>query len=208
MTRHSMVRTSAAAALVIAAMAIGQVLTNHGNDDDALDIPFVRTGTVGETVHLRYGDVRGTGVRIAQRLEGSDVVIAAGRFVVVDFRVVALGEPRTFAGLELRDSHGRRYAETSRVTGCAPSVTGSTAVPLYAMACFDVPKSALAGATFRLSRGDYGTRGSGQRRDDLADIDLGIRPSDVDRLWNRDLGYETFSSSTQPLPHTRIGAQP
>ena len=193
-------RTLSVVAVVIAAMAIGRVLTDHFPDEDQVAAPFVRHGSLGETVHLRYGDVRVDGVRVATRLEGADAVAAAGRFLIVDLTYRASGEPRRFLGLELRDAQGRRFTPTDRGSTCPTNLEGMTGIRMYAMACFDVPRSALAGSRFRFSLGDYGVNGSGQRRDDLADIDLGVSKADVARLWRKDLTYQAVNSTaTRPL---------
>jgi hypothetical protein len=190
-------RVAGVVIIVVAAMAIGRLLTDHVSGD-SLPKPFVRHGSVGTTVHLRYGDVRVTGVRVATRIEGAELVVAAGRFLIVDLAARAKGEPRTFLSLELWDTQGRRYSPATRGSICALNVHGMTGVPMHAMACFDVPKSAIAGARFRLALGDYGVNGSGQRRDDLADIDLGITTAEVRRLWAQDLTYESYVAATKP----------
>ncbi|HUP99476.1 MAG TPA: hypothetical protein VM093_03365 [Aeromicrobium sp.] len=197
--KHPLARSAGVVAMVIAAMAIGPLLTDHLSGNEALAAPFVRHGSVGETVHLRYAAVRVTGVRVARKLDGADAVVAAGRFLVVDFAYRARREPQTFLGLELSDAHGRRYAPVTRGSTCAQNVEGATGVPMYAMACFDVPRSALAGSRFRFSLGDYGVNGSGQRRDDLADVDLRISPPRARKLWAQNLTYSTYVASTQPL---------
>jgi hypothetical protein len=190
-------RVAGAVIVVVVAMALGRLLTDHVSGD-SLNGPFVRHGTVGKTVPLRYGDVRVTGVRVAQRIEGSELVVAAGRFLIVDLEARAKGEPRTFLSLELRDAKGRRYAPSTRGSICALNLRGMTGLPMHAMACFDVPASALAGAHFRFALGDYGVNGSGQRRDDLADIDLGISPVEARRLWARKLTYQSFVAAPTP----------
>ena len=193
-------RTLSVVAVVIAAMAIGRVITDHVPDEDKVAQPFVRAGSLGESVRLRYGDVKVTGIRVATRLEGADVVVAAGRFLVVDLSYRASGEPRRFLGLELRDAHGRRFSPTDRGSTCPTNLGGLTGIRTYAMACFDVPRSALAGAKFRVSLGDYGVNGSGQRRDDLAEIDLGISTAEAARWWRQDLTFAADNSTaTRPL---------
>ena len=198
-------RTLSVVAVVITAMAIGRVLTDHFPDEEQVAEPFVRHGSLGETVHLRYGDVRVDGVRVGTRLEGADAVVAAGRFLIVDLTYRASGEPRRFLGLELRDAQGRRFSPTDRGATCPTNLEGMTGIRMYAMACFDVPRSALTGARFRFSLGDYGVNGSGQRRDDLAEIDLGISDADTARWWRQDRTYKADNSTaTRPLEKNPI----
>src|SRR5690349_19573789 len=113
-------------------MAIGRLLTDHVSGE-SLNRPFVRHGKVGKTVPLRYADVRVAGVRVAKRLDGADLVVAAGRFVIVDVVTRAKGEPRTYLGLELWDRHGRRYAPSTRGSACSLNFRGVTGAPLYGM---------------------------------------------------------------------------
>lgn len=195
-----MKRTAGVVLLVVAAMAIGRLLTDHFPGDDKLADPFVRHGSVGETVQLRYGDVRVTGVRVARMVDGADAAVAAGRFLIVDLAYRAKGEPRRFLGLELWDSHGRRFDPTTRGSSCPQNLAGLTGIRMYAMACFDIPRSAVAGARFRFSLGGYGVNGSDQRRDDLAEIDLGITKDEAKKLWAQKLTYNaTNADSTRPI---------
>jgi hypothetical protein len=196
------------AALIVAAMAIGRLLTDHFPGQESLDDPFVRSGSLGKPVHLRYGDVRVSGIRAATRIDGADMVVAEGRFLIVDLAYRATGEPRRFLGVELWDRHHRRYVPTTRGSTCALNFEGITGVQMYGMACFDVPRSALAGAHFRFSLGDYGVNGSGQRRDDLADIDLGISRVEAQRLWARDLTYSSYIASPERPDIKPITSEP
>lgn len=200
-----MKRTAGVALLVVAAMAIGRLLTDHFPGDEKVADPFVRHGEVGESVNLRYGDVRVTGVRVARMLDGADAAVPAGRFLIVDLAYRATGEPRRFLGLEVRDAHGRRFDPTTRGSSCPQNLAGLTGIRMYAMACFDIPRSALAGARFRFSLGGYGVNGSGQRRDDLAEIDLGISTAEATKLWAQDLIYRASNAdSTEPLDKNPI----
>jgi len=184
-------------AVVIVAMALGRLLTDHVSDE-SLNRPFVRHGKVGQTVALRYADVKVAGVRVATRIDGSDLAVAAGRFLIVDLVTRAQGEPRSYLGIELWDHQGRRYAPSSRGSACSAVFRGLTGVPMYGMACFDIPKSALAGSRFRFSLGGYGVNGSGERRDDLAEVDLGISAAEARRLWAQDVTYRSYLASTKP----------
>jgi hypothetical protein len=182
-------RWAGLAAAVIAAMALGRVITEQVPIDQVADQPFVRAGTLGHPVHLEYADVTVTNLRVTPRLYGVDPVKAAGRFVLVDLEIRARRESTDLAGISLTDSHGRRFVPTDRGTACAVRTTAPTGLPWYAVFCFDVPRSALEGARLVVARGDYEVNGSGQRRDDQARIDLGVDGKDVGGLWDADLAY-------------------
>lgn len=184
-------RWAGLAAALLVAMAVGRVITDALPLDGAVDQPFVRVGTVGHAVALSYADVTAQQPRVARQILGVETVKAAGRFLVVDLELRATREPTFFAGVQVIDAQGRRYAPMDRGSSCPTSTTAPTGVRWYAMFCFDVPRSALAGAKVLVARGEYGSDGSDQRRDDLASIDLGIDRADADRLWSNDLSYES-----------------
>jgi hypothetical protein len=187
------------AVAVVVAMALGRVITDALPLDEAVDKPFVRTGTVGHPVALSYADVTVDEPRVARRLVGVDVVQAAGRFLVVDLELRATRETTRFDGVEVVDAKGRRFAPTDRGTSCTTTTSAPTGVRWYAMFCFDVPRNALAGARVVVARGDYGVNGSGQRRDDLASVDLGLDAGDVDRLWGDNLAYKAQSPGFETI---------
>lgn len=184
------VRWATIASAVVAAMALGQLITEKLPDSVDPSAPFVRHGEVGETVELRYADVTVTGVRSAQRLLGTSTVLATGTFLIADVKYVGQRKFDVFEGFEVLDGEGRRYAMTTRGGACPSSLSASTGVPSYAIICFDLPKRALKGARLVFSRDGYGVNGSDQRRDDLAEIDLGIDAKQAESLWSSTLTYE------------------
>jgi hypothetical protein len=192
------------AAALIAAMAVGRVITDTLPLDDAVDKPFVHTGTVGHAVKLTYAEVTAERPRVARSIVGVEPVKAAGRFLVVDLVLRATREPTFFSGVEVVDAKGRRYAPMDRGTSCPTTTTAPTGVRWYAMFCFDVPRTALAGAKVVVARGEYGTDGADQRRDDLASIDLGIDRSDADRLWSGDLAYRSQTPGFEATDTTPV----
>ena len=199
-------RWTGLAVAVLVAMALGRLITEKVPVTPSADGPFVRHGVVGRAVPLRYADVTVTGVRTARFLEGPDVVAATGRFVLVDLRVHARPDAVTLLGVELVDGAGRRYAASDRGSACPANTTAPAGVPWFARFCFDVPRRALAGAHLRIAKGDYGVNGSGQRRDDLADVDLGIDRGRAARLWADDLTFDSARPgldppATTPVPH-------
>lgn len=199
-------RWAGLAVVVVAAMALGRVITDHVTVEGSADRPFVHTGSLGSPVHLEYADVTATGVRAAPAFTGTSPVKAGGRFLVVDLKVVARSEPTSLQGLYLLDGEGRRYAPTDRGTGCAKGTQAPTGLPWYLMVCFDVPERALEGARIVVARGGYGVNGSGQRRDDQARISLGIDGGDADRLWSAGGAFEPDFPGLAPLDTSRKAA--
>ena len=199
-------RWAGLAVVVIAAMALGRVITDHVTVEASAARPFVRTGTTGSAVHLEYADVTATGVRAAPALTGTTPVLAGGRFLLVDLTVVARSEPTSIQGLYLLDADGHRYVPTNRGTGCATGTQAPTGLPWYVMVCFDVPRRALAGSSIVVARGAYGVKGSDEQRDDQARITLGIDDAGADRLWAAGGAFEPDFPGLAPLDKTRKAA--
>ena len=175
--------SAATAALVIAAMGLGRLITDHVPLDHSADQPFTHAASAGETVPLEYAEVTVTGIQVTPTITGEPAAASGGRWLVVDTELVATREPTTMLGFFLLDAHDRRYASSSRGSDCSINAGLATGVRWYGSFCFDVPHAALDGARLVVTRGDYGVDGSGFRRDDLADISLGIEPGGIDSLW-------------------------
>lgn len=176
-------RTIASAAVVVAAMGLGRVINDHVPLADAAHEPFVHTGTVGQTVHLDYAEVTVTGVHVTPTIMGNPASAAGGRWLVVDTELLATTEPVLMTGFFLTDGRDRRWIASTRGAECATSAGLSTGVRHYASICFDVPQAALDGARLMATRGAWDSHESEFRRDDVADVDLGIRASEVETLW-------------------------
>lgn len=176
-------RAIASAAVVVAAMGLGRLINDHVPLADAAHQPFVHTGAVGETVRLDYVDVTVTGVHVTPTIMGNPASASGGRWLVVDTQLLAPREPVHMAGFFLVDARDRRWIASTRGAECATSAGLSTGVRHYASICFDVPRTALYGARLMATRGAWDSHESEFRRDDVADVDLGIRASEVDALW-------------------------
>ncbi|CAN7290046.1 hypothetical protein [Knoellia sp. LjRoot47] len=176
-------RAIATGALVIAAMGIGRVINDRIPLGDVADSAFVHPGSVGKPVPLDYADVTVTGIHVTPTIMGNPASAAGGRFLVVDTEMVATKAPTFVAGFFLVDKHDRRWIASTRGPECAQNANLSTGVRHYASFCFDVPKKALDGAHLMVTRGAWDSHEAQFRRDDLADIDLGIAASEVDDLW-------------------------
>lgn len=197
-------RFAGLAAAVIAAMALGQLITDKIPLGEGAIAPFVHEAKVGEKVDLRYADVTVDGIRSAQYIEGADFAVAGGKFLIVDLEIVGKGEPRLMQGFYIIDSKDRRYELTTRGSSCSLNTTPPTGIRWHAMVCFDLPRQALEGARLNLSQGGYEVNGSGQRRDDMAMIDLGIDKPKAAKLWASGLAYKSEFDGFLPLDKTPI----
>lgn len=199
MTRLRGRRLVASAAAVAAALVVGHAITTRvavGTED-----PFVRAVEVGETAHLVYADVTVTDVRPARRLLGSlstDLPLEGSEvFVVALLELTATREPVRLETLTLVDDQDRLY-RTSVKSGCTTlPPTSPTAVTTYVMACFDVPADRLAGLRLQAARGDVGDNSS--RRDDVAEVDLGISGDDAEDWAATQDGYLVRDQSFVPF---------
>lgn len=191
-------RSIATAAIVIAAMGLGRLITDHVPLDEAAAEPFVRTGAVGQPVALEYADVTVTGLHVTPTVTGNPAATAGGRWLVVDTVLVARSAPVLMHTFFVVDAQDRRYDPAGRGDECITNAALATGVPTYASACFDVPKIALEGARLVVARGPYVVNGSGFRRDDIAEIDLGIETSEVEALWAQKDAVDVKQSGALP----------
>ena len=185
---------------VLAAVAVGHLVTTHLDINDGDVGPFVRTAEVGEVDHLSYADVQVTDVRPARYVAGltsTDYAKQAGGvFVLVAVKVTATRESTILLSQHLVDDDDRRY-ETSDRASCGINVKTKTGVPAYALFCFDVPTSRLAGMRFQLGRGSPVF--SDTQGDDLAEVNLGISKAEAKAWATIDDAYAPVSTSDEPI---------
>ena len=183
-------RRAGGAALAAAALAVGGLVSQVAPPDEFADAPFVRTGGVGDTVVTEFADVTVTDVSATDDLGdlGPDLApaVAAGAWLVVDVDLLARDHAVLFAGAYLRDAEGRLHAtgDRSDTSGCDETPDAPTGRTLAARICFDVPRSAFAGATLVLARAPYNEELS-WRRDEVVEVDLGIDDATADKLWGK-----------------------
>jgi hypothetical protein len=201
-------RWVAVAAVVIVAMAVGRLITDTVPVNQLDTKPFVRTGEVGTPVALRYADVEVTGVRAGPHLYGADPIAAAGQFLLVDLRIVARRSSTQLFGFELIDRAGRRYVPMDRGSTCPVTTTAPAGVPWYAVFCFDVPPGALKGMEVEVAKGAYDVDGTGQSRDDLARIDLGIDAAKAKKLAASKVAWQGQFPGLDPLDTSPVKEQP
>jgi hypothetical protein len=193
-------RRAVGAVAVVAAVAVGHLVTTHLEINDGNVGPFVRTAEVGEVTHLSYADVQVTDVRFAKYVAGLSSTDyakqAGGVFVLVAVKVTATRESTIFLSQHLVDEDDRRYEDSVRAS-CGINVKTKTGVPAYALFCFDVPTSRLAGMRIQLGRGS--PISSSTRGDDLAEVDLGISKTHAKAGATTDDAYAPTSTSDDPI---------
>lgn len=167
------VHGASVAALVLAAMALGRLVTEAEPDQIAVD-PFVSQADVGEPVDLDHAVVEVTSVRGARGVRTPlSATKGAGALVLVETEVRTKHRFTSYLGAQLIDRSGRVLFHDDR-HDCTTTLSPLVAIPWRATYCFDVDPDALEGLSFRFTRGDDGVDGSGQRRDAVALVDLGI----------------------------------
>jgi hypothetical protein len=176
--------------LVLAALAVGGAITKATPDTDSREHPFVHTGAVGERISVRgfdatIKDVTGA-AKISQLGRDHDT---GGVWVVVRVRVVARDEPVIIGYAAVRDEAGHTYRASTRID--QPLVGRRTLqpdVPVEGQLVFEVPRSAVAHLSVRLSQPAVD-----QRLEAVAEIALPTTRSTVDE-WStqaRTLRLET-----------------
>jgi hypothetical protein len=194
-------RRAGTAGLILAALAAGRVVTGSFQADDTISAPFLRSGTVGKAVSLRYADVIATGV------DGSTCVSAGfgatgmrtpGVFIVVPVTIVTKGKPADLRYAALQDREGRTFLATGTRSPFAPG-TGQPGIPRYASVVVEVPPDAVAGAHLRIA-----LDGLDQRRDDMTDIDLGVTAADAAE-WARNTTEIAVPDASDQPPAARAG---
>ena len=193
-------RRSATAAVLVAALAAGHWLTTTFETGSGGDAPFVRTGAVGDLVSLEYADVRVRDVRPAQRLLGpystSTPTQASGVYVVAVVELTATRDRTFFGTTQLLDTEGRAYLRSGK-SECSTNPVSLTGVTTYAMLCFEVPTDRLSGLRLQVARG--GSLDDSLRRDDLAEVDLGVSPEDEDEWAATTAAYAAVTDSQEPF---------
>jgi hypothetical protein len=180
----AVLRWAGVVAAVVAAMALGRVVTDLASEENSADDPFVVHGEVGETVELEYADVTVTDVRSARSVSNVDMPAqATGRFLLLDLEVTSTQEFTTFLGSWVVDRSGRRFVADHRSADCPQNISPLVGVPWRATYCFDLSRDAFEDATLVFARSDYGVNGSDVRRDHVAEIDLGIDADEAAALW-------------------------
>lgn len=169
-----LVRRAGAAALVVAALALGHVVTSAWPLEERTAAPFVRTGAVGAPVALRYADVTAgpaTGSTVLQ--DAGTLLATPGIWLVVPLTVDAAGEPRRLGYAAVIGSDGRTYVASGLRSRLALGLA-TPGIAHHGAVVVELPADAAVGARLHVALEPWD-----QRADDLADIDLGIAADDV-----------------------------
>lgn len=166
----------ATAALVLAALSVGRVITEWLPDQPSSVRPFEHGAAVGEQLRLRYADLEVTSVQGGRRISSSSSVKESpGVWVAIRATAVPRVDNLSFGYAELVDGKGRTLTGRGRnVLQCALTNPG---IATDCIIAFEVATDAAAGSTLRLTRNAYDQRG-----DDMAVVDLQISAADV-RAW-------------------------
>ena len=162
------------AALLFGSWAVSHLPTSSS----VANAQFIRSGTVGQSVDLRTGSVKVTGVRSAAEIQsGNQVAKTPGIWLVVDVDFTPRDEPRNLLSPQLSDSQGRDFGDFQAITvpSCGPGQPGMVLGCTFAL---ELPTDALSGATLLLHSEDSLSRVPF----DVASIDLGIDQSRAEQL--------------------------
>lgn len=181
-------------ALVVAALAVGQVLNDtlpDGKDGGRL---FEQHGIVDQPIAMRTGELTVTKVEGATSIlrESADGIRSPGVALVVHFSFVARGEPSGISYGRLTDGAGRTTIFSSfgqrNEIACPAAPVGLVS---QCTAVVEADPDTLPGATLGLAPDSLDPR-----FDDMAVVDLGIDADDVDQ-WR--------TAEELPVPSHRVG---
>ena len=174
--RRRVARRAGAGVLIIAALAAGRAVTTAFDDDTGLDEPYLVSGSLGRPVGLRYADVTATGVDGSTAVSPNLGMTTTGVWLVVPLKIVTKGEPGQVRYAAVQDTRGRVFLANGTRSQYSPGLA-QPGVPRYASVLVELPADAVAGAHLRVALDSLD-----QRRDSMADIDLGLTPEQA-REW-------------------------
>ena len=164
---------------LVAALLFGSWAVSHlPTSSSVANAQFIRSGTVGQSVDLRTGSVKVTGVRSAAEIQsGNQVATTPGIWLVVDVDFTPRNEPRNLLPPQLSDSMDRSFGD-SQAINVPPCSSGQPGMVLGCTFALELPTDALTGATLLLhSEGSLYAVPF-----DVASIDLGIDDSRAEQL--------------------------
>lgn len=194
-SRRPRAQAVGAGAAVLAALAVGHVVVTAFPVDERVSASFLRPVEVGEAVDLRYARVTAgepVGSTVLDPDDGT-LLTTSGVWLTVPLTIEAKGQPRGLSWAELHGGDGRTYLVfTGGRSWFLPGVA-QPGIPRYTTLRVEVPPEALPGAHLRI-----GLEQKDQRRDDVADIDLGLTQADADAWAADDTPLLAAASSDDP----------
>lgn len=183
-------------ALVVSALALGQVLNDRLPDGKDGGRPFEQHVAMGETAELRTGDLTPRAVAGAKTIlrDVSDSLRAQGIGVVLDFDFVSRSEASSmtyalFRGGDGTDADFGSFGQRSRVT-CPAAPPG---IVIHCTVVFEIDPDSLVGSTLMIAPDALD-----ERYDEAATIDLGVTEADVKR-WKSTERVEVVESQIEGL---------
>ena len=164
-------------ALVVAALAVGGVISRWAPDDNGESTSFERATAVGAPLTVRWAELEVTAVEGGKELGigPSQNKLSPGVWLVVRYDLTPTVDSRTPAFAGLRTGSGDTLSRGSRnELRCPPTNPGlvTHCVTAFEVAPGDAPGTKLV---IGLDQGD-------QRYDDVVVVDLGVDAADV-RGW-------------------------
>ena len=188
-------RVLGAGAAVLAALTVGHLVVTAFPVDERVQAPFVRSTGIGEPVDLRYARLT-VGEPAGSTVLAPDVgtlLATPGVWLTVPVTIEAVGQPRLLGFAELLGGDGRTYQVFTGGRSSFLPGTAQPGVPRYATLQVEVPPEALPGAHLRI-----GLEQKDQRRDDVADVDLGLTRADAEAWAADDTPVRAVAASDVP----------
>lgn len=180
---------------MLAALALGRVITDTWPGSQADDRPFVRQAAIGHTLHLGWLDATVTNVEAAPQLAtGNGRVSTNGVWVVVDLRLVPRHVPLKTVYVSITDAAGHTYSYDIERYGAVLGTT-QTGVPCRARYPIEMPKDALTGAVLHLATNHLDTR-----RETVGRVDLGITAAKAAQMRKARGTIAVDACDTRPQP--------
>ncbi|MDO9379601.1 MAG: hypothetical protein Q7T56_12200 [Nocardioidaceae bacterium] len=164
-------------AVVLAALAVGQVVNTYLPENPQASRAFEREGVVGRPIEMRPFTVEVTDVEGAEQVQPQTGTSWAspGLVLVVTFTVTPSAEPRTVQWAELRSGSRTTAVTTFGQRGRLDCPVGVADLPSRCVATIESAPGALPGSRLALA-----PNLDDDRWDDVAVVDLGISRADVD----------------------------
>jgi hypothetical protein len=179
-----------AAALIVAALAVGTVIESGTPDTDTAERPFITRGTMGKPVDVHTFDATVLGVRGATKISRSQRPTdkgardTGGVWVLVRVRVVATQTTMSVGWAGVVDRRGRTFHATTRID--QPLVAShrqlQPGIPVVGEVAFEVPRDAADSLTLQIAEKPLDRRMSA-----MAEVPLRITKAAVDG-WVADAG--------------------